>query len=112
MIDRVVHVHVPGFGRGIDVVVEFVRPSTNDLLEIVVAELAVVEVIVTSVNRIHLVRRSPLYHRSASYLSTGIFLPKSNIGPIRDTKLKRPLVVNFRCREDSFLTVVIKAVEK
>ena len=43
MIDCVVHVHVPGLGRGIDFVVEFVRPGSDDLLQIVVTELAVVK---------------------------------------------------------------------
>ncbi len=112
VIDCVVHVHVPGLGRGINLVVEFVRPGSDDLLEIVVTELAVVEVIVAGVNRIHLVRGSPLDHRRAGYLPARIILPKSDIGSIRNAKLNRPLIVNFRGRKDSFLAVVIEAVEE
>ena len=51
MVDCIVHVHLPGFGRGIDLVVELVRPGSDNLLQIVVAELAVVEVVVARVNR-------------------------------------------------------------
>ena len=43
MVYGVVHVHVPGFGRGIDFVVKLVCPGPDDLLQIVVAEVAVVE---------------------------------------------------------------------
>jgi hypothetical protein len=68
-----------------------VGPSSDNLLQIVVAKLAVVEVIVPRVNRIHLVRRSPLDHRRAGYLPARIILPKSDIGFIRNGKLKRPI---------------------
>ena len=112
MIDCIVHIHVPGFGRGINLVIKLVRPSANNLLEIVVAEFAVVEVIVAGVNRIHLVGRSPLDHRRAGYLPAGIILPKSDIGSIGNAKLKRPLIVEFSGGENSFLAVVIEAVEK
>jgi len=39
----IIHVHVERFGRGIDVVVKFVRPGSDNLLQIVVSELAIVK---------------------------------------------------------------------
>src|SRR6478752_2027990 len=59
---RVIHIHVERFGRGVDLVVELVRPSSNDLLQIVVTELAVVKRVVASVDGIFLVWCCPLNH--------------------------------------------------
>ena len=47
----VVHVHVEAFRGGVDLVVELVRPGSDDLLQIVVTELAVVKRVVARVNR-------------------------------------------------------------
>src|SRR5205823_9893889 len=55
---------------------------------------------------------SPLNHRCPGYLPARILLPKSNVSPIRDSGLNRPLIVEFSGCENSFLTIVIKAVEK
>ena len=52
----VVHVHVEHFGGGVDLVVEFVGPGSDDLLQIVVPEFAVIERVVTEVKGILLVR--------------------------------------------------------
>ena len=94
-VDCIVHVHVPGFGRGVDLVVELVRPGSDNLLQVVVAELAVVEVVVAGVNRIHLVWRNPLDHHRAGYLTARIFLPNGDVGAIRDSGLNRPLIVDL-----------------
>src|SRR5215831_5689483 len=112
MIDCIVHVHVPSLGRCVDVIVELVRPGSDDLLQVIVAELPVIKVIVSGIDRIPLIRRSPLDHRSASYLSTRIFLPKSYVSSIGDAELNRQLIVEFRGGENSFLTIIIKAVEE
>src|SRR6478752_10670266 len=42
MINGIVFPHVPGFGRGVDLVVELVSARSNNLLHVVVSELAVV----------------------------------------------------------------------
>src|SRR5439155_17564852 len=44
---RIIHIHIEAFGRGIDLVVELVRPGSDDLLQIVVTEFAVVKRVVT-----------------------------------------------------------------
>src|SRR6476660_7160016 len=43
MINGIVFPHVPGFGRSVDLVVELVSPRSNNLLHVVVSELAVVD---------------------------------------------------------------------
>ena len=95
------HPHVPGFGRGVDFVVELVRPRSNDLLHVVVSELAVVEGIVAEINGIHLIRRSALNHHRAGRLPTRIFLPDRNVGTVGDSCLNCPLIVDLRRRENS-----------
>src|SRR4030095_15560678 len=72
---RVIHIHVEGFGRGVDLVVELVRPGSNDLLQIVVTEFAVVKRVVASVDGISLVSRCPLNHQCTCGLVPGIVLP-------------------------------------
>jgi len=79
----------------VDFVVKLVRPGADNLLEIVVAEFAVVERVVAGVDRIHLVRRRPLNHHRPGWLIAGIFLPKRNIGSIGKPGLDRPLIVIF-----------------
>ena len=51
MVYGVVHVHVPRFSRGIDLVVKLVCPGPDVLLQIVVAEVAVVETVSARVDR-------------------------------------------------------------
>src|ERR1700736_813851 len=111
MIHRVVHVHIPGFGGAVDLVIELVRPGSDILLQIVVAKLAVVEAVCSGVDRIHLVTGSPLDHHRASRLTARIILPDCNVSSGIYTGLNRPLIVNLRGRKDSFMTIVIKAVE-
>ena len=111
MINGIVFPHVPAFGRGVDLVVELVSPGSNNLLHVVVSELAVVDHIVAKVKGIHLIRRSLLNHYRAGDLPTRIFLPDRNVGAVRDSCLNRPLIVDFRRREDSLLTVRIEAVK-
>src|ERR1700680_988202 len=111
MICCVLHVHVPGLSRGINFVVELVRPCPDKLLQIVVAKLAVVETVGSSIDRVHLVRRSPLDHHCAGWLSPWIFLPNRDVGAVVYAGLNCPLIVNLRGGEDSFMTIVIEAVE-
>ena len=111
MINGIVFPHVPGFGRGVDLVVELVSPGSNNLLHVVVSELAVVDHIVARVKGIHLIRRSLLNHHRAGDLPTRVFLPDGDVGAVRDSCLNRPLIVDFRRREDSLLTVRIEAVK-
>ncbi len=106
------HVHVPGLGRGIDFVVELVRPGSDNLLQIVVSEFAVIECVVARVDRIHLVGRRPLHHHSAGRLVAWILLPDGNVGAVGNAGLDRPLIVNFRRCENSFLAIVIEAVKE
>src|SRR4029077_21228225 len=75
MINGVVFPHVPAFGGGVDLVVELVSPRSNNLLHVVVSELAVVDHIVAKVKGIHLIRRSVLYIHPAGGLSTAVFFP-------------------------------------
>ena len=46
----VVHPHVEAFRCRIDFVAEFVRPGADDLLQVVVTELAVVKGVVTRID--------------------------------------------------------------
>src|SRR4029453_18709034 len=80
MINGIVFPHVPGFGRGVDLVVELVSPRSNNLLYVIVSELAVVDHIVAKVKGIHLIRRSVLNHYRAGRLPTRVFLPDGNAG--------------------------------
>src|SRR5262249_40368096 len=79
MVDCIVHVHIPSLGGGINRVVKLVCPGSDDLLQVIVAELPVIKVIVSHVDRIPLIRRSPLDHRSAGYLPARIVLPNSDV---------------------------------
>ena len=88
------------------------RPGSDDLLQIVVAEFAVVEYVVADVNRIHLVRRSPLDHHVPVGLSARIILPDGDVGAVGNASLNRPLIVDFRGRENSFLAIIIEAVKE
>src|SRR4030081_195568 len=108
----VVHVHVPGFGRGIDLVIELVRPGSDKLLQIVVTKVAVVKTVGSCIDRIHLVRCRPLDHDRAGYLAPWIFLPDGDIGSAIYAGLNCPLIVNLRCRKDSFMTIVIEAIKE
>src|ERR1700730_9053399 len=108
---RIVHVHVPGLGRGVDLVVELVRPGHNILLQIVVAELAVVETVGPSIDRIHLVRRGPLNHDCSGYLAPWVFLPNGDVSAAVYAGLYGPLIVNLRSRKNSFMTIVIEAIK-
>src|SRR5438270_7056708 len=56
----VVHVHVQALSSSVDLVIKLVRPGSDDLLEIVVAELAVVKRVIARVDGISLIRRGPL----------------------------------------------------
>src|SRR5207237_10424101 len=103
---------VPGFSGGVNLVVELMRPGSDDLLQVVVTEFAIVEVVVAGINGIHLVRRGPLDHHCSGYLAPRILLPKSDVSSVRYAGLNRPLIVNLRSRKASFLAVVIEAVEK
>jgi len=109
---RIEHVHVKRLRRGVDLVVELVRPGTDDLLEIVVPEFAVVKRVIADIERIRLTRRNPLNHHSTSRLVSGIFLPERNVRSIRKSKLNRPLLVQLRGREDSGLCVIIESVNE
>src|SRR6266404_9335156 len=105
MILCILHVHVPPLGRRVNLVVELVRPGPDKLLQIVVAKLAVVETVGSGIDRIHLVRRSPLNHHRAGWLSPWIFLPNRNVGAVIYAGLNGPLIVNLRGGEDSFMTI-------
>src|SRR6516164_10065968 len=112
MIDRVFHEHVPGFGRAVDLIVELMRPSPDILLQIVVAKFRVVETVGSGVNGIHLVRRGVLDHYRASWLPPRITLPDCDVGTGVDSSLNRPLIVELRSSENSFMTIVIKAIKQ
>src|SRR4051794_36187828 len=109
---RVVHVHVEGFRGGIDLVVKLVSPGSDDLLQIVVAEIAVVKCVVSRVNGVLSVWRGPLNHRGARRLIARVLLPKRNVSSIREPELNRPLSVELRRRENSGLGVVVKTVNQ
>jgi len=112
VIDRIFHVHVPSLGRAVDFVVKLVRPGADNLLEIVVAEFAVVERVVAG-RRSNPSGSAPSIESSPSgWLIAGIFLPKRNIGSIGKPGLDRPLIVDLRRREDSRLSVVIESVKE
>ena len=104
----IVHVHVPGFGSGVEVVVELVRPGSDDLLKIVVAELAVIKGVVAEVDGVILIRCSPLNHDRASRLVARIVLPQRYVHAVGDASLNRPLIVDLRGREDSGLRVIVE----
>jgi len=106
----IIHVHVEALGRGVDLIVELVRPGPDDLLQIVVTELAVVKRVIASVDRIFLIWRCPLQHHRASGLISGIFLPKRDIGPVRQAELNCPLIVDLAGRENSGLCIIIESV--
>src|SRR6202030_2638925 len=93
MVYCVFHVHVPRLGRAINLIVELVRPSSDDLLQVVVAKLAVVEIVVSRINRIHLVWRGPLDHHRPGWLPSWIFLPKSNVSAVGYAGLICPLII-------------------
>src|SRR5437899_5323683 len=101
----VIHVHVQALSSGVDLVIKLVRPGSDDRLEIVVAELAVVKRVIARVDGISLIRRGPLDHNRAGWLIARIFLPKRDVGAVRDTGLNGPLIVDFRGRENSSLRV-------
>src|SRR3984893_19450862 len=98
---RIVHVHVPGLGRGVDLVVELVRPGHNILLQVVVAELAVVETIGSCIDRMHLVRRGPLNHDCSGYLTPWVFLPNGELTAAVYAALYAPQSSNLRSRINS-----------
>ncbi len=52
----IIHVHVERFGCRVDLVVKLVRPGPDNLLEIVIAEFAIVKRIVAGVDGIALIR--------------------------------------------------------
>src|SRR4029077_17005276 len=112
MADGVMFPHVPCLGGGKNFVVELVRPGSNELLHVVVAPLAVVNHVIAHVNRVHLVRRGPLHHHSAGWLTARILLPDGNVGAVGDSSLDRPLIVDLRCGENSFLTVRVETVKQ
>src|ERR1700745_1750413 len=101
MINGVVFPHVPGFGRGVDLVVELVSPRSNNLLHVVVSELAVVDHIVAKVKGVHLIRSDPLNHNRTCWLTAWIALPDRYVRAIGNAKLNCPLIVNLRRGEDS-----------
>ena len=109
---RIVHVHVPRLGRGVDLLVKLVRPGSDDLLEIVVAELAVVKGVVAEIDRVLLIRRRPLDHDRSGRLIAGIVLPKRHVSAVGETGLNGPLVVDPGGRENAGLRVVIESVEQ
>src|ERR1700737_3070815 len=100
--------HVPPLGRGINLVVELVRPGSNELLHVVVTKLAVVDHVIACVDRVHLVRGGPLHHDSASRLTARIILPDRNVRAVRNSSLDRPLIVDLRRGKDSLLTLSIE----
>ena len=107
-----VHVHVPRFSRGIDLVVKLVCPGPDVLLQIVVAEVAVVETVSARVNGVHLVRRNPLDHHVTGHLSTRVILPDGDVRAAIYSQLKCPLSIEFGGRKNSFVAIIIKAVEE
>ena len=112
MVYGVVHVHVPGFSRGIDLVVKLVRPGPDVLLQIVVAEVALVETVIARVDGVHLVRRNPLDHHVTGHLSTRVILPDGDVRAAIYSSLNCPLSIEFGGRENSFVAIIIKAVEE
>src|SRR6202048_1282317 len=93
---RVVHVHVPGLGRRINLVVELVRPGSDNLLQVVVTEFSVIKGVVASIDGVHLVRRSPLDHDRAGRLISWIILPDGAVSAVGKAGLECSYVVYFR----------------
>src|SRR5438552_7314369 len=108
----IVHVHIEALSRGVDLVVELVRPGTDDLLKIVVAEFAVVKGVVAGVNGIVLVGRYPLDHDGAGGLITRISLPERDVGAVGNAGLNRPLIVKLSGRKNSRLGIVVESVDE
>src|SRR4030095_5315885 len=96
-----------GLGRGVDLIVELVRPGPDDLLQIVVSEFAVVKRVITGVDRVFLIWRCPLNHHCACWLIPGVVLPKTNISAVGNAGLNRPLIIDLRGRENSCLHIIV-----
>src|SRR6266480_2532648 len=108
----IIHVHVERFGCRVDLVVKLVRPGPDNLLEIVIAEFAIVKRIVAGVDGIALIQRYPLNHPRSGRLITWIVLPKRNVSAVGNAGLNRPLIVDFRGRENSSLRIVVESINE
>jgi hypothetical protein len=88
------------------------RPGSDILLQIVVAKLAVVKTVGYCLDRIHLFSCVPLDIYCAGRLTAWVILPKGDVSAAIYPGLNCPLIINLRGRQNSFMTIVIEAIEE